>query len=239
MRNIAIVEDEDDAATRLRGYIDKYSEDCGQNFRVDRFRDATSFLAEYRSVYSVVFMDIQMPGKDGMSAAMELRKLDKTVSVIFITNLVQYAQKGYEVDAVAYLLKPVKYCDFALKFRKALDVYAMNEERDITITVSNGICRVSTDKLMYVEIVRHKLIYHLVDETFEVTGVLQKAEDELKGYGFLRCNQCYLVNPRFIRSVNGLTVRVGNDELAISRPRKNTFMTELANWYGANRRGGG
>ena len=231
MRNIAIVEDEDPAAEWLRGYICRFAESDGREFHVDRFRNAVEFLNGYKSVYSVVFMDIQMPGKDGMSAAIELRKIDKTVSVVFITNLIQYAQKGYEVDAVAYLLKPVNYYDFALKFREALDVYAMNERRDITINVSSGICRVSTDKLMYVEIVRHKLVYHLVDEVLEVTGVLQKAEEELKSYGFLRCNQCYLVNPRFIRSVNGLTVRVGDDELAISRPRKNAFMSELAKWY--------
>lgn len=238
MKNIAIVEDENNAAALLESYIEKYSAQTGQEFNVVRFHNAVDFQKDYKSVYAVVFMDIQMPQKDGMSAAVDLRRADKTVSIIFITNLIQYAQKGYEVDAVAYLLKPVKYFDFALKFRKALDVYVMNEEKDITINISSGLCRVSTDKLMYVEIVRHKLIYHLVDEVFEVTGVLQKAEDELKQFGFLRCNQCYLINPKFIKSVNGLTVRVGNDELAISRPRKNSFMTELANWYaGADGKG--
>lgn len=232
MQNIAIVEDEDGAAELLKSYIDRYAEQSGAEFKIDRFVNAVDFLAEYRSVYSVVFMDISMPMKDGMSAALELRDMDKTVSIVFITNLIQYAQKGYEVDAVAYLLKPVKYYDFALKFKKALGMYAMNGAKDITINLPGRVCRVSTDKLMYVEIVRHKLIYHLIDEVFEVTGVLQKAESELKKFGFLRCNQCYLVNPRFIRSVSGLTVRVGDDELAVSRPRKNAFLTELANWWG-------
>lgn len=231
MKNLAIVEDEDSAADKLKGYIEKYSEQTGQKFNITRFSNPIDFLKNYASVYAVVFMDIQLPQKDGMSAAMELRRLDKTVSIVFITNLIQYAQKGYEVDAVAYLLKPVKYYDFALKFRKALDVYAMNERHDITLTLSNGTTRISTDKLMYVEIVRHKLLYHLVDEVLEVTGVLKNVEQNLKKYGFLRCNSCYLVNPKFIKSVSGLKILVGNDELSISRPRKNTFMTELANWY--------
>lgn len=231
MRNIAIVEDEDKAAELLKSYIEKYSEQTGQKFNVERFKNAVDFLSGYKSVYAVVFMDIQMPGKDGMSAAMELRQSDKTVSIVFITNLIQYAQKGYEVDAVAYLIKPVNYFDFALKFRKALDIYLMYEKQDITIETSGGICRISTDRLTYVEIVRHKLRYHLVDGIVEVTGVLSKVEDELKRFGFLRCNQCYLVNPKFIMSVNGLSVTVGNEVLAISRPRKNAFMTDLANWY--------
>lgn len=231
MRNIAIVEDEDGAAAVLSGYIEKFTAETGQGFHVDRFCDAVQFLSDYKAKYAVVFMDIQMPHRDGMSAAEELRKTDKTVSIIFITNLIQYAQRGYEVDAVAYILKPVQYYDFALKFRKALDIYVMNEKQDLTLNTSDGPCRISTDRLVYVEIVRHRLYYHMVDGVIERTGVLSQVEEELKQFGFLRCNQCYLVNPRFIVSVKGSAVQLGTESLAVSRPRKKAFMTELANWY--------
>ena len=231
MRNIAIVEDEDGAAEVLKSHIAQYAKTNGQEFSVRRFRDAVELLTDYKPLYSVVFMDIQMPHMDGMTAAMQLRALDKTVSIIFITNLVQYAQKGYEVDAIAYLLKPVSYFDFALKFKKALDVYVMSEGQAVTVSTAGGLCRVSTDKLMYVETIRHRLRYHLVDDVIEVTGALYKVEDELKAYGFLRCNQCYLVNPKFIVSVKGLSLQVGNDILLISRPRRNAFLAELSRRY--------
>ena len=61
--------------------------------------------------------------------------------------------------------------------------------------------------------------------------MLSKVEAELKKFGFLRCNQCYLVNPRFIVAVDGSTVQLGAETLAISRPRKKAFMSELAAWY--------
>ncbi len=231
MRNIAIVDDEDNATAILKGHIEKFSAETGEEFCIERFRDAVDFLTEYKPNYSVVFMDIQMPNRDGMSAAMELRKTDKTVSIIFITNLIQYAQKGYEVDAVAYLIKPVQYYDFALKFRKALDVYALNEKHNFIIKTSEGACYISTDKLMYVDTERHRLHYHMVDGVIERTGVLSKIEEELKQFGFLRCNQCYLVNPRFITEIKGYTLRIGSEFLTISRPRKQKFMAELANWY--------
>ena len=126
MKRIAVVEDEDKAAELLCSYIDRYSRESGQEFEVVRFPTAVQFLAEYKAVYAVVFMDIQMPQMNGMDAAVELRKVDKSVSLVFITNLVQYAQKGYEVDAVGFLVKPVSYFDFSLKFRKALDIYDCN-----------------------------------------------------------------------------------------------------------------
>ena len=231
MRNIAIVEDEDVAAEILYEYIERFSKETGQEFSIDRFRDADDFLSGYKAKYAVVFMDIQMPHRDGMSASVELRTVDKTVSLIFITNLIQYEQKGYEVDATAYIIKPVQYYDFALKFRKALDLYVINEKQDLVLNTSKGICRISTDKLLYVEIVRHRLYYKTVDGVVERTGVLSKVEAELKKFGFLRCNQCYLVNPRFIVAVDGSTVQLGAETLVISRPRKKTFMSELAAWY--------
>ncbi|MCI8476382.1 MAG: response regulator transcription factor [Clostridia bacterium] len=231
MKNIAILEDEDGAAELLISYIEKYSAVTGQKFEIMRFKSAVEFLADYKSVYAVIFSDIQMPEMNGMDAAVELRKRDKTVSIIFITNLVQYAQRGYEVDAVSFLVKPVSYFDFSMKFKKALDIYVMNEERSITVNLPGGLCRISTDKLMYVEIINHRLYYHLIDGVIEMTGVLSAVEKELSGYGFLRCNKCYLVNPKFVVNVKGANVVVGNRTLQISRPRRAEFLAELANWF--------
>ena len=237
MRNIAIVEDDNGDAKLLVSYIERYAAASGQDFKVWRFTNAADFLADYKDIYAVVFFDIQMPKMNGMDGAEELRKTDKTVSIIFITNLVQFAQKGYEVDAVGFLVKPVSYYDFSLKFRKALDLYVMNEEHCITVSRAGGLCRISTDKLMYVEIINHRLYYHLVDEVIEMTGVLSNVERDLAAYGFLRCNKCYLVNPKFIVNVKGSDVEVGNRTLQISRPRRAAFLAELADWYaGAKRR---
>lgn len=238
MRNIAIVEDDNLAAAALTRNIERYGEEFGCEFSVRRFSNAEEFLEGYSAIFAVVFMDIQMSGMNGMDAAFTLRKTDKTVSLVFITSLIQYAQKGYEVDAVGYLLKPVAYYDFALKFRKALDVYVMNEQHSVVVEVAGGLCRMSIDKLMYVEILRHRLYYHTVDGVAETTGVLSTVEKELEKYGFLRCNNCYLVNPRFVVSVSGLAVNVGGTELSVSRPRRAAFLTKLAEWFASSSGGG-
>lgn len=231
MRNIAVVEDENIAAQALIRNIERYAKEFNCEFNIVRFNNAEQFLKDYKAVYAVVFMDIQMPGINGMDAAFKLRELDKTVSLIFISSLVQYAQKGYEVDAVSYLIKPVKYYDFSLKFRKALDIYVLNEEHSLVLEVAGGMRRISCDKLMYVEILKHRLYYHTVDGVAETTGVLSAVEKELEAFGFLRCNNCYLVNPRFVVDVQGNIVTVGTEQLSISRPRRAAFLSKLARFY--------
>lgn len=231
MRNIAIVEDEDLAAQALIDHIKQYEAQTGQSFQIFRFANGADFLQDYRAVYAVVFLDVQMPKMNGLETALQLRRCDKNVSIIFITNLVQYALKGYEVDAVSYLIKPVSYYDFSMKFKKALDIYLLNEDRSFTVNTPGGLCRISTDRLMYVEIMNHRLFYHLIDDVIEMTGVLSGVEQQLSRFGFLRCNKCYLVNPKFIVKVKGSTVQVGDNLLQIGRPRRAAFLAELANWY--------
>ena len=231
MRNIAIVEDEDLAAQALIDHIKQYEAQTGQRFHIFRLANGADVLKDYRAVYAVVFLDVQMPKMNGLETALQLRRCDKNASIIFITNLVQYALKGYEVDAVSCLIKPVSYYDFSMKFKKALDIYLLNEDRSFTVNTPGGLCRISTDKLMYVEIMNHRLFYHLIDDVIEMTGVLSGVEQQLSRFGFLRCNKCYLVNPKFIVKVKSSTVQVGDNLLQISRPRRAAFLAELANWY--------
>ena len=68
---------------------------------------------DYRAVYDIILMDIEMRFMDGMTAAEKIREHDSEVVIIFITNMPQYAIKGYRVDALDYVLKPVSYFAFS------------------------------------------------------------------------------------------------------------------------------
>ena len=109
MFRIAIVEDEDACARLLEDYIRRYGETAGDAFRTDRFPNGLEFIENYRPVYDVILMDIRMPLVDGMEAARRLRAQDEETALIFVTNMAQYAIKGYEVQALDFMLKPVQY----------------------------------------------------------------------------------------------------------------------------------
>lgn len=231
MVKIAIVEDDSAAAKLLASYLDRFAREHDTAFEVSTYQDAVSFLDPYRPCFDVVFMDIELPHMNGMDAARRLRELDRQIVLVFVTNMAQYAVKGYEVDALDFIVKPVAYPDFAFKMKRVLNALKVSRERQIAIPLARkGMCRVSVSKLLYVEVANHKLRYHFADQILESGGALSKVEHELRTWNFLRCNSCYLVNPQYIEWVRGYTVKVGDDELQISHPKRKEFIKGLTEW---------
>lgn len=196
-------------------------------FAVEVFSNAVNFLKNYKSVYDIVFMDIEMPYMSGMEAAIKLREIDQTVLLLFVTNMSQYAVKGYEVDAINFLVKPVAYFNFALKMQKAIMKLESNRDREILVRTKDGVIRLRTSKVQYVEISGHRIVYHTQEGTYEGYGTLKQVEERLAGTPFVRCNSCYLVNLQFVSKVTGWTVEVGNSMLQISHPKKKDFLNAL------------
>ena len=77
--------------------------------------DGAVIAEHYEPGYDIIFMDVEMPGLDGFGAAEKIRAVDADAVLVFVTNMAQYAIKGYEVDALDYVLKPVNYYQFCTK----------------------------------------------------------------------------------------------------------------------------
>lgn len=107
MLRIAIVEDHESDAKRLTALLESYAQKNGKRFAITWIANANTFLDSYQHQYELVFMDIRMPGLNGMMAAHELREMDHTVVLVFLTSLAQYAVESYEVEATDYILKPL------------------------------------------------------------------------------------------------------------------------------------
>ena len=105
MIRIAIVEDEHAYAMQLQEFLRQYEQDNGEVFEVSVFTDGDQIVHKYKSQFDIILMDVEMKFLDGMSAAEEIRKVDSEVVIIFITNMPQYAIRGYAVDALDYVLK--------------------------------------------------------------------------------------------------------------------------------------
>jgi len=232
MLRIALVEDHEPTLDQLHSFLERYGAEHDLTIEVSLFRDGCEILEDYHPVYDVIFLDIDMPHTDGMTAAEQIRTKDSEAVLVFITNLVQYAIKGYSVQALDYVLKPVDYYVFSAKLERALDLISRRTSGQIVLKLPDGAVRLDTRQIYYVEVQNGILHYVTRQGEFSLRGTLQSTQEELLPYHFARCNYWYLVNLRHVEKVTKDTVMVAGTELQISRRNKNTFMTALTEYVG-------
>ena len=206
MTRIAIVEDEAAVWEQLAGYVQRYTRQYGTQFEVTMFIDGVEILEDYRPVYDIIFLDVEMQHLDSMETARRIRELDSDVLLIFITNMAQYAIKGYAVGALDYVLKPVP--------------------------ADGGMRRLDAATIHYIESEGHRVHFYTEDGDFSAPGALKVLEEKLAGRLFARCNSGHLVNLAQVSGVQQNTVQVGPHELQISRPKRRVFLAVLADYIG-------
>lgn len=229
---IAIVEDDSQCVKVFRELLDKYSQKKNYNFIVEWFKNGMDFISDYEPIYDIVFLDINMPHLDGIETARMLRKQDNNVALIFMTNLVQYAVKGYEFNALDFMVKPLKSFDLEMKLNKAIDFTMSNHDRSILLNMGDVLKKISVFDLLYIEVINHTLIYHTEKSVYKVYGQLKKIEEELVNLNFYRCNNSYLINLRHVMEIHGDYIVVGKDRVPLSRRKKKEFMIKLAEFMG-------
>ena len=177
--------------------------------------------------------DVVLPGLDGFGAAEKIRAVDGDAVLVFVTNMAQYAIKGYEVDALDYVLKPVNYYQFCTKLSRAVQRVERRRGGQVVLQLAGGGMQVlSTNDIYYLETRDRLLWYHTAKGEFSVRASLASAEKQLAQYHFSRCNQCYLVNLRHVRGVQDDLVQVGEERLEISRRQRTAFLAALAAYVG-------
>lgn len=227
MIRVAIVEDKKEHAESLNGFLDRFGKERGQEFSVDFFCNGMDFISDYNSCYDIVFMDIEMPHMNGMDCAFRLRRVDKNVALIFVTGMAQYAVKGYEVEAIGYIVKPLTYFPFAVLMDKVIKKIEEDTSKEIYLGTGDHIKRIFLRDLYYVEVLDHYLIYHTTEGEFREIGRMKDAEQILGEHHFFRCSNCYLVNMLYVWEINDTEITVGKDKIFISRRRKKAFMNAI------------
>lgn len=230
MIHIAIVEDERSYVKQLIEYIDRFKQEFSREIKVTVFSDGDEIAENYTADYDIILMDIQMRFMDGMTAAEKIRELDGDVAIMFITNMTSYAVKGYEVDALDYIVKPVEYFSFSQKLLRAVERVKRREESYIMIPVENGIQKIPLEELYYVESFGHQLIYVTKKGRFASRGVMKQVEVQLMPKGFFRNAKSYLVNMKYVEGISEGYCVIHNEKLQISRQKRKEFMEVLLNY---------
>lgn len=232
MYHIAIVEDEENFAAQLQEYLKKYEEENDVRFKISVFGDGAEILEDYQPLYDIILLDIEMPKVNGMKAAEEIRAQDADVTLMFITNMANYAIRGYEVGALDFVMKPINYYTFSMKMTRVLKRTKQKAQQDILLTLPDGVKKLNVQQIYYVEVQNRMLYYHTDEGVFAMRGTMQSVEQMLSPYTFAKCNHWYIVNLKHVSEVKKTTAVVAGHELEVSRRNRTAFLKALTDYVG-------
>ena len=209
MIRILICDDSELFASQLRIAVETSMRKRGLKVKIHEFHYAEEIGTEVLSSCDIAFLDIDFRGKDynGIDIAHRLRSLHNDAVIIFITNYIEYAPAGYEVQAFRYILKN----EMPQKLEASVDqivAHLQTERSNIKIQVNGEIIDIPIQNILFIESMGHTLIIHMKAEdrrtpkSYTCYSTLVKMETDLKDCGFLRIHKSYLVNMRHIKILN-------------------------------------
>lgn len=223
MLSILICDDDTTMIAGMRVVAESVLREFDKKGRIYTFTDATSISDQLLSGCDIACLDIDFDGAgyNGMDIARKIRSLRSDTVIIFVTNFIEYAPEGYEVQAFRYILKRDLPEDFKLVLSLAMK--QLNQE-NLPIQINGEIIKVPLDDILYLEVQQHnvtvvtrKITPERKQKEYSFYATLSDLEDRLAPLGFLRIHKSYLVNMKHLKKFqcreaildNGMTLRVG------------------------------
>ena len=190
--------------------------------------EALSFLRDHP--VQLAFMDIQMPDMNGMELS---HMLPERTKVIFTTAF----KESYEVSAIDFLLKPIRYNKFIAAVEKAEQWFSHQKETPSTpktmfIRVDGELRQINFDNILFVEGMKDYVRFHVEGERLPLTThmTMKAVEDALPAEDFMRINRSYIVRLDKIRTVDrNLCAYIGNEIIRVTEAYREAFERYCSN----------
>ena len=210
---VGICDDNNSVRSRVHEWISANRCDIGpQNIR--EFvcgEDVLEYLL-YNSI-DILIIDCKMNGIDGIQTALKIRKTNRRMVIVALTDYRDYALHGYDAGIYRYLLKSEFNEKFADVFSGAVEHYASDTLPTVTLKTKKGIFYIPIADIMYVESSARKKKYMVFSgEDYTVYGKISEIEKQLSKHGFIRPHNSYIVNCRYVVSVEKDTIQLRNGE---------------------------
>lgn len=221
-----ITDDEPIARKGLQGYIDKI--DFLELKGVCEDALQLNNLLKQETV-DLLFLDIEMPYLSGIDF---LKQAMRPPKVIFTTAYEQYAIKGYELDVLDYLLKPISFDRFLKSANKAHDFFNTRiqpSEKYIFVKAEGKLEKLNFDEILFAEAMENYVGIYLPGKKLVIHSTLKSLQEKLPSAQFLQPHKSYLVNIAQIKSIEGNTLHVAGFQVPISKYQKDDVMEKIVN----------
>jgi len=230
MIKIAICDDEKTGQKSLEGLI--RNSGVFEDAEFCYFESGHALTDSYKdgNRYGFVFLDVDMPGVNGLDAGMFINETDPKAIIIFYSAYPQYAIDAFDCNAFHYIVKGVDGEKFNKVMRRAYDKHRRLNEMFVFKT-KDGVANIPLSDILYIEYMKKHLIIHTQDGTFETRDSMISACDRLCGFGFYLCHQSFLVNFEKVHRIMKNDILLTNGERIMMSVRKRTDVISAYNRY--------
>lgn len=226
MIKIAVCDDNTADRDALLTILNDYRARKNPDMSIEVFGASLELLnaVERGSRFDVLFLDILMPGFNGMQTASEIRRLDSYVKIIFFTSTPDFAVESYEVNAFYYRLKPISSEFLFPLLDSVLETCEKERSDKLILQCKDGLTTVEINKIEFCEVMHRTLFIHMTSgKILESIGSMDNLEKQLSVYGcFMRVHRSYIVNLNHVRNISPRAVTMSSlAEIPIPRGRHN------------------
>ena len=214
--NIAICDDEHVEITYLSTLVQEWARTREIAIVISTYTSAENFIISHDNEPDILLLDIQMGVMDGMALARHIRRGNEAMQIIFITGYTDYLAEGYEVDALHYLLKPIKKTQLFTVLDKANE-RLHKDDNFLLVQTGDEAVRIRLPDIKYIESFAHYIQINTTNNCIKTRAKVSEMEAVL-GSGFVRCHRCYLVGIRHIsRITKSEVIMEGEQVIPLSR----------------------
>ena len=233
MIKIAFCDDDMEVLHQMNELLDRYRVERNEDITYAAFQSPFELLTEIEKGIrpDILFLDVVMPGQNGMDVAKEIRQYDTNMKINFLTSSPEFAVESYSVGAYFYQLKPIWEESFFRLMDAVLAECEKKKKNSLILRSKDGITRIDLQQLEYCEVLGRKLLFHLENgAVLESAGSLDDLAGQLMQYSnFFRPHRSFLVNMEYIQNISSRSIKMVNDaEIPIPHGKcseiKNTYM---------------
>lgn len=233
MIKIAFCDDDMEVLHQMNELLDRYRVEWNEDITYAAFQSPFELLTEIEKGIrpDILFLDVVMPGQNGMDVAKEIRQYDTNMKIIFLTSSPEFAVESYSVGAYFYQLKPIWEESFFRLMDAVLAECEKKKKNSLILRSKDGITRIDLQQLEYCEVLGRKLLFHLENgAVLESAGSLDDLAGQLMQYSnFFRPHRSFLVNMEYIQNISSRSIKMVNGaEIPIPHGKcseiKNTYM---------------
>ena len=232
MIKIAFCDDEMEVLHQMNELLDRYQVERNEDITYAAFQSPFELLTEIEKGIrpDILFLDVVMPGQNGMDVAKEIRQYDTNVKITFLTSSPEFAVESYTVGAYFYQLKPIWEESFFRLMDSVLSECEKKKKNSLILRSKDGITRIDLQQLEYCEVLGRKLLFHLENgAVLESAGSLDDLAGQLMQYSnFFRPHRSFLVNMEYIQNISSRSIKMVNDAVI---PIPHGKCSEIKNTY--------